>query len=135
MDEEQFKQVREQGADASVKHGLYRFRDSGKLPAERQSLVKELKARLETAPGRLDYKVDLAAHLAVMIELGFSEMAEVADSGKSPYSSPVVEPVTKIVNSLVRLLQTFPNEDKGLTAKDVLNAIKAAQEVENERDS
>lgn len=61
-----------QRQDAPLKHGTYRLERRSESALEPKQLTRllELREQLSTEPGRLEYRRDLAAFLALIVELG-----------------------------------------------------------------
>ncbi len=109
---------------ASITHGIYALQNTGESslqPAQR-SRLQELKEQFNSEPGRTEYRQELAAHIAMMLELGFSEVRRVVENGKSIWDSPPVARMGVYLNSLIRLLDGWPKEGSG--AIDITELLK-----------
>jgi hypothetical protein len=84
-------------------------RKSQLTPAGRSRLI-ELKEQFMTEPGRVEYRQELAAHIALMLEIGFGNVREVAEAGGSIWTSSPVKGMGCYLNTLVRLLDGWPKE-------------------------
>ena len=115
--------------EASTKHGIYRFRDQGEdgLLPDKISRYQELKGQFDTEPGRLEFRKELAVHLATMLELGFYDLRNLAESGKSIWEAPPIARMGTYLNSLVRLLDGWPKEDGG--AKNIIDVLRGDQDA------
>jgi hypothetical protein len=97
---------------ADYKHGLYvvRDRDEAALTPAGRSRLQELRDQFMTEPGRIEYRQDLAAHIALMLEVGFSYIREVAEKGGVVWDTPPVKSMGTYLNTLCRLLDGWPKE-------------------------
>ena len=94
----------------SKRHGIYSFRDKGEevLEKNNRSRYIELRDQFKSSPGRVEYRQHLAAHIAMMVELGFDELRRVAENGGSIWEAPPTKRMGTYLNSLIRLLDGFP---------------------------
>jgi hypothetical protein len=117
------KQVGAQPGNAnSRKHGIYalELRGENSLAPAQRSRLQELKEQFNSEPGRVEYRQELAAFLAMMLELGFSSIREIAEKGGSIWESPPVARMGVYLNALIRLLDGWPKEGGGPNILDVL---------------
>jgi hypothetical protein len=117
-----------------VTHGLYSFRDRGPdaLTEEKRSRYAELKEQFDSEPGRIEYRKELATHLATMLELGFSDIRARAERGQPIWSSPPVARMGTYVNALIRLQDNWPKEAKD--NRNILELMKGNQDDEENSD-
>ena len=109
---------------AGRKHGIYSFRDRGPdaLAQDQKSLYIELRDQFKSEPGRLEFRELFAAHLAMMLELGFSDLKDQAEKGRGIWNSPPVTKMGTYVNALIRLLDSWPKESKD--KKNILDLMQ-----------
>ncbi len=115
-------------------HGVYSVVSRGEdvLPIEKRNRLQELKAQLATEPGREEYRIELAATIAIICELGMSELQKANNSGRNIYDTNVIKILGSYQNALARLLATWPKVDSDpITAAIVLEALKKAQDDQN----
>jgi hypothetical protein len=103
---------RAQKSAAGFKHGMYVLRDRGELALapDGKSRLIELKEQFMSEPGRIEYRQELAAHIALMLEIGFSNVREVAEAGESIWTSSPIKSMGCYLNTLVRLLDGWPKD-------------------------
>jgi hypothetical protein len=105
---------RAQKQQASRTHGMYALENRGEaaLDPEGRTRLQELRELFESEPGRVEYRKELAAHIALMLELGFSSVRETAERGGNIWKSSPVGRMGTYLNSLIRLIDGWP-KDKG----------------------
>lgn len=105
-------------------HGIKAFEDRGPkaLAPVRQEYLKELKARLATDEGRKEYRVELAAAIALICELGFGELRKSVENGQSIFETPVVKILGAYQNALQRMLFNWPKDEE--KPQNILDALK-----------
>lgn len=111
------------GNQNAVKHNLYGFRDRGEnaLTEPQKSRYIELKQQFDSQPGRVEYRKDLAVHLATMVELGMSDIRKHAESGRSIWTSAPTARLGTYVNALIRLMDNWPkDQSKASNVMDLL---------------
>jgi hypothetical protein len=116
-------------------HGMHTLAQRGpeSLTPEKRSRYVELKELFESEPGRLDYRKELAALLAQICENGFDRLRVDTEAGKDVWTSPgPLKMLGVYVNSLTRLLDSWPKEGQGVTAAHVLDAIQKVKEAKND---
>jgi hypothetical protein len=98
---------------ASRKHGAYALerRGEGALQPVQRTRLQELKEQLASEPGRLEYRRELAAFLAMIVELGGANIREIAEAGGNIWDSSPVSRLGVYLNSLIRLLDGWPKEE------------------------
>ena len=103
-------------------NGLYAFRQNGEasLSKYRRGRLAELQAQFRTAPGREDYRRDLAVHVAMLLEIGFSNLRDVVEAGGSVWESPPTRMMGSWANLLARLLDNWPKEGDPMDITDLL---------------
>ena len=110
----------QQRQDAGYRHGAYILRDRGEsaLTPAGKSRLQELKEQLASEPGRIEYRRDLAAFLALMVEMATSNIREKAEEGKDIWSLSPVSRLPTYINGLIKLLDHWPKEedDRDITA-------------------
>jgi hypothetical protein len=109
-------------------HGITAFEDRGDiaLTPQRGAYLAELKAKLSTQPGREDYRVDLTAALALICEMGFSQLRQDAEQKKDIWGGGVINKLGVYVNSLSRLLDSFPPDAE--KPKTILDELRGNNE-------
>ena len=107
----------------AVKHGIYAFRDSGPkaLTDAQKSRYIELRDQFKHEPGRIEYRQELAAHLATMLDLGWAEIRSKSEAGRNIWDLPVTGRMAVYMNSLIRLMDSWP-KDQG-TNKNILDVM------------
>ena len=128
------KEAQRKGGEAGRKHGIDAMiaRGSESLPRKKRSRYAELRELAESNPGREEYRIELLAHLMMLLDLGWSELIKIADDGGNVYTSPVVARMGTFVNTTVRLLDSFPKAERDSVLEDVSRIqqdIKDAQEA------
>ena len=103
---------RAQKSAAAFKHGMYVIERRGEegLTALGRSRLSELREQFMSEPGRVEYRQELAAHIALILEVGFSNLRDVADAGKSIWESTPIQRMGIYLNSLIRLLDGWPKD-------------------------
>ena len=103
---------RAQKSAAGFKHGMYVIERRGEegLTALGRSRLQELKEQFMSEPGRVEYRQELAAHIALILEVGFSNLRDVADAGQSIWESTPIQRMGIYLNSLIRLLDAWPKD-------------------------
>lgn len=110
------KATRKNVTEANFKHGLYviRDRDESALTPAGRSRLSELRDQFMSEPGRLEYRQELAAHLALMLEVGFSHLHQVTEAGGALWEAPPIKTMGTYLNTLVRLLDGWPKDKSGM---------------------
>ncbi|MFZ2096384.1 MAG: hypothetical protein WAV05_07070 [Anaerolineales bacterium] len=123
MDDERRLKLRE-NARKNVKHRQNAFENRGPdaLTTPQRAYYLEIREKFRSAPARLEYREELAAALAMLCELGFSDIREKAEKGADIWQSGVVSRLGTYINSLCRLLDNWP-KDTG-EAKNVIDLLK-----------
>jgi len=96
----------------ALKHGAYSFQAKGEkaLTEPNKSRYIELKQQFESQPGREEYRKELAAFIAMMLELGFSDIRTRAEAGRPIWDTPPVARMGSYLNTLVRLMDSWPKD-------------------------
>ena len=121
------------GNTRSVKHGIdaFRTRGPGRLqdPAsiERYS---ELKRLLATQPGREDLRIELGARAFLLVEMGFSELHRVYETGGDLWESPVIRRYATFLAECRRILSDWPDSEQALESANVIMDM-----LNNDKDS
>ncbi len=104
----------EQKRQAARKHGAYALERRGEIALEPVQLTRlqELKQQFMTEPGRLEYRRDLAAFLAMIVELGGSNIRDIAEGGGNIWTSSPIARLGTYLNSLIRLLDSWPKDER-----------------------
>jgi hypothetical protein len=126
---------RRKAAESNITHGMYAFRDSGEstlAPAQRSRYV-ELKELFESEPGRVEYRKELATHIAMMLELGFSHVRSIAEKGGNIWTAPPIKNMGVYVNALIRLMNSWP-KDQGAQV-DVSEIVSKVVEEHERKDT
>ncbi len=133
MTEKELSERHQKAGRVSRKHGMSSFdmRGISALDLKERSRYAELRVQLASSPGRADYKLELLVHLAMLLDLGFSHLRELAEQGKPIWSSSPIKRLGTYVNSTMRLLDSFPRDTvKGFSAE--LQRIEELIEVEDD---
>jgi hypothetical protein len=101
-----------QRGNAALKHGMVAYERHGEamLSDTGRGRLQELKEQFRTEPGRVEYREELAANIAILLELGFSYMREVTEAGGNLWECPPIRIAGVYLNSLIRLLDGWPKE-------------------------
>lgn len=123
-DTTQQKEAGRIGGQNRKEHGIYAFerRGSAALDDDQQSVYIELRDQFKSEPGRLEYREHLAGHIAMMLELGFSNIGQLAEKGQPIWESPPVARMGTYLNALIRLIDGWPKD-----AKDNKNILDLMQ--------
>jgi hypothetical protein len=117
-------------------HGMHTLAQRGEAALNtpgKRSRYAELKELFESEPGRLDYRKELAALLAQICENGFDRLRVDTEAGKDVWTTPgPLKSLAVYVNSLTRLLDSWPKEGHTVTAAHVLDAIQKAKEAKDD---
>ena len=113
-----------QRQEAPRTHGISAFSDRGEaaLTPVRNAYLSELKNRLATDQGRAEYRVDLAAALGTIVEMGFANLQEQAEAKQDIWKGGVISKLGIYVNALIRLLDNWPPDVE--KPKDITNILK-----------
>ena len=116
---------RQEAGQKNIKHRINAFENRGPdaLQPYQRAYLNELREKFETESGRLEYRKDLAAALAMICDLGFGHLREIAEKGgdiRLIWESGVISGLDTYINSLARLLDGFPKESGGRNIIDVL---------------
>jgi hypothetical protein len=124
------EQQREAGRK-NVKHRINAFENRGSdaLTTPQRAYLIELRKQFSTQPGRMEYREQLTASLAMLCELGFSHLREEAEKGNSVWNSDVTKRLGTYINSLTRLLDNWPKKDGG--SRNIIDALKGIEDEEN----
>ena len=111
-DNQQQKEAGKKGGQAGKEHGIYAFRDRGPaaLDDDQRTVYIQLRDQFKSDPGRLEYREHLAAHLGMMLELGFSNIQTLAEQGRPIWESPPVARMGVYMNALIRLIDSWPKD-------------------------
>lgn len=110
------------GMDALAKRGEAALSDTG------LSRLQELRAQFESEPGRVEYRKELAAFIAMILELGFSNLREIADDGGNIWVSAPIRSMGTYLNTLTRLLDNWPKEDRPRDITSILEGMSREAE-------
>jgi len=105
-------------------HGIYSFQTRGPdaLGPQERSYFLQIRDKFNAEPGRLEYRKDLAAMLATMLELGFADLRYKAERGYPIWTSPPVQRMGTYVNALIRLMDGWPkDQDQNKNILDLMN--------------
>lgn len=113
-------------------HGVYSFVERGPdaLAPDKRSRYSELKAQFDHEPGRIEYRRELATTLAMIVELGASDIRKQAEAGRSIWTSAPTARIGTFINALIRLLDNWPREPKGnMTILEVMKGNQNESET------
>lgn len=118
----------QQKQQAARTHGIYAFEERGEtaLTPPKGAYLAELKQKLATSQGRAEYRVELAAALGTIVQMGFSTMQLEAEKGNDIWKGGVIGKLGTYVNSLARLLDHWPPDVE--KPKDITNILKGDNE-------
>ena len=119
-----------QREEAPVKHGMYvleRHGESALTPGGR-SRLQELQELFRSAPGRAEYREQLAAFLALMVEMAQSHIRAEAEEGKDIWTLSPVSRLPTYVNGLIKLLDNWPKDDN---TQDITDLLKGGNHGED----
>ena len=108
-------------------HGINAFekRGTAALDVDKRSVYIQLRDQFKSEPGRLEYREQLAAQLAMMLELAFADMRKLAEQKRSIWTSPPVAKMGTYVNALIRLIDGWPKDQNRQTnILDIMNGAK-----------
>lgn len=105
---------------AARTHGAYALEHRGESALEpgQKTRLQELKEQFMSEPGRVEYRRDLAAFLALIVELGGSDIRKIAESGGNIWQSSPISRMGTYLNSLIRLLDNWPNDHQPLNLSE-----------------
>ena len=97
-----------------AKHGIIAAERGGPEALMRvdPKLVKrlsELRLLVDTEPGRREIRLELAARLALIMELGTAEISRVIERGDDVFDTPVLGRYLSFANGLHRMLRDWPD--------------------------
>lgn len=129
---EELSEIRRAAAQKNTTHGLNAFENRGpaSLAPSKAAYLNELRDKFKTEPGRLEYRQELAAALAMICELGFSNLRTEAEKGADIWESGVIRRLGVYINSLQRLLDNWPKEDGG--PKNIIDVLKGSDNGEED---
>lgn len=107
--------AKDDGADKrALKHGLYAIEHRGEaaLSETGRTRLQELRDQFMSEPGRVEYRQELAAHIALILELGWSHMREITENGGKLWDSAPIARMGTYLNTLARLLDSWPKDSK-----------------------
>lgn len=112
-----------QREQAPVKHGMYVLERHGEsaLSKTGRSRLQELQELFRSAPGRAEYREQLAAFMALMVEMGKSHIQEQAEGGGDIWTSSPVSRLPTYVNGLIKLMDNWPKDDNSMDITDILS--------------
>ena len=98
----------------ALKHGMQAVEHRGEaaLSETGRTRLQELRDQFMSEPGRVEYRQELAAHIALMLELGWSHMREITENGGKLWESAPIARMGTYLNTLARLLDNWPKEDR-----------------------
>ena len=104
----------EQRQQAARTHGMYALRDRGEdaMTPNQRSRLQELKELFSSEPGRVEYRRELAAFCALLVEVGMGNIREGVESGLNVWEMSPTKNIAVFMNSLIRLLDNWPKESK-----------------------
>ena len=103
-------------------HGMRGLEISGpkSLDSAKYDRLSDLRRIVATHPGRQELRQELAARVALLVEIGFHELVKTHEDGKSIWESPVIGRYSTYLAELRRVLETFPADDIPASASDVI---------------
>jgi hypothetical protein len=124
---EDISQKRREAGQKSVTHRMVAFRNRGEdaLTPAQAGYFAIIREQFRSQPGRMEYREQLAASLAMLCELGFSHLREHAEKGVSIWDTDVIKRLGTYINSLTRLLDNWPKEDGG--PKNIIDVLKGGE--------
>ena len=98
----------------ALKHGMLavEYRGDAALSETGRTRLQELREQFMSEPGRVEYRQELAAHIALILELGWSHMREITENGGAIWESAPIARMGTYLNTLARLLDSWPKESK-----------------------
>ena len=91
----------------------------------------ELRALLDTAPGRREVRVELGARLALICELGIAEIGRQMEQEGDLFDAAVIKRLATYTNSLSRLLEHWPDPvSEAINVKELKKIEEAVMESE-----
>jgi hypothetical protein len=130
MTKKSVSETNRRSARMNTKHRINAFENRGSdalQPYQRAYLI-ELRNRFETEPGRLEYRKDLAVALAMICDMGFGHLREIAEKGgdiRLIWEGGVISRLGTYINTLARLLDNWPKESSG---KNIIDVLKGGED-------
>lgn len=119
------------GNKAAKKHGIRAVEERGTaaMNEQRMGFFASLRKQVETHPGRLDLRHDLAAMAVLLAKLFFSQATKEVKEGINIVDSPSGKRVGYHIALADRILGSIPDEDEH---DDSATIIKQSLEVTDE---
>ena len=115
---------------------MYAFRDRGEaglIDPQQISKLDELREMVKSDAGRIELKLELAARLGLLAEIGFGSLHDRYASKKARKShtgnlwdDPVIKRLATYLNLYVRVLDSFSREDDSNEYREELKRIHEA---------
>lgn len=115
------------GNQRARKHGMYSVVKNGEqaMTPPQKSRYLELKELFESEPGRAEYRVNLGALLAEIIEQGCDQLRVDASQGKNVWTTPgPLKSIGVFINSVTRLLESWPKDKHGEDPSQIIDAYR-----------
>lgn len=122
------------GNKAAKKHGIRAVQERGvaAMNQQRQGFFTSLRKQVESQPGRLDLRHDLAAMAVLLAKLFYSQTTQDVKGGVNVVDSPSGKRVGYHIALADRILASLPDEDD---IEDAATIIAAAMETTDETGS
>lgn len=103
------------GNKAAEKHGIRAIEERGvtAMGEHRMGFFASLRKQVESQPGRLDLRHDLAAMAVLLAKLFFSQATQDVKKGTNIVDSPSGKRVGYHIALADRILSTIPDDDDG----------------------
>ena len=128
----------QKGNQKARTHGIYAFRARGieALDNDQRGVYIQLRDQFKSEPGRIEYRERLAANVAMLLELGFAHIGELAAKGYPVWKTPPVARMGVYLNALIRLIDSWPKDKNEIhNIYDLMTQKAKNKDKDNERQS
>lgn len=107
------------GSANALKHGVFaeNLTTIERLQPEKINRLVELRQLVKTEPGRLEIREELTARMALIVDLGFSHLAQQQAEGDDIFATAVLKRLQGYVAETRRLLDSFEELEPGFNAE------------------
>lgn len=114
-----------QRQEAARKHSIHAFESRGEeaLNPSKINRLRELRQLLAEDPGRIEYRLELTARMALICELGFAHLKAKADAEEDIWESGVIRRLATYVAETRRLLDSCEDELPRSSATELIAQV------------